>query len=124
MMGRAGQILVQRAMLKQEADRLHLQVSDDDLIRELKTGPFAQYLFPNGKFIGDDGYINFIQEAIGQDMSRADFEDPGEGRYGAAAAAGADHRRSDRIRCRGAGCLSGPGNQGEVRLRGSVRRTT
>jgi peptidyl-prolyl cis-trans isomerase D len=74
MMSRAGQILVQRAILKQEADKLHLQVSDEDLIRELKTGPFAQYLFPNGQYIGDDAYINFIQQAIGPDMSRSEFE--------------------------------------------------
>jgi peptidyl-prolyl cis-trans isomerase D len=72
MMGRSGQMLVQRAILKQEADRLHLQVSDDDLRRELQTGPFAQYLFPNGKYIGDDGYINFVQAAFG--MSRSEFE--------------------------------------------------
>jgi peptidyl-prolyl cis-trans isomerase D len=74
MMSRAGQILVQRAILKQAADQMHLQVSNEDLLRELKTGPFAQYLFPNGKYIGDDAYINFIQEAIGPDMSRSDFE--------------------------------------------------
>jgi peptidyl-prolyl cis-trans isomerase D len=74
MMNRAGQILVQRAILKQEADRLHLQVSNEDLRRELSTGPFAQYLFPGGKFIGNDAYINFIQEAIGQDQSIASFE--------------------------------------------------
>jgi peptidyl-prolyl cis-trans isomerase D len=74
MMSRAGQILVQRAILKQAADQMHLEVSDQDLLRELKTGPFAQYLFPNGKYIGDDAYINFIQEAIGPDMSRSDFE--------------------------------------------------
>jgi peptidyl-prolyl cis-trans isomerase D len=74
MMGRAGQVMVQRAILKQEADRLHLQVSDADLVRYLKTGPLAEYLFPNGKYIGDDGYINFIQMAIGQDVSRTEFE--------------------------------------------------
>src|ERR1035441_3412911 len=75
MMNRAGQILVQRAILKQEADRLHLQVSDDDLKRELQTGPFSQYLFPGGKFIGNDAYINFIQQAIGQEQSIATFEE-------------------------------------------------
>ena len=69
---RAGQALVQRAILKNEADRLHLQVSDDDLRRELETGPFAQYLFPNGKFIGDEGYMNFVQSAF--QISRSDFE--------------------------------------------------
>jgi len=69
---RAGQILVQRAILKHEADRLSLQVSDEDLRRELQTGPFAQYLFPNGQYVGDDAYINFVQSAF--QTSRADFE--------------------------------------------------
>lgn len=69
---RAGQILVQRAILKNEADRMHLQVSDEDLRRELQTGPFAQYLFPGGNYIGDDAYINFVQSAF--QTSRGDFE--------------------------------------------------
>jgi len=72
MMSRAGQVLVQRTILKQEADRLHLQVSDNDLRRELQTGVFAQYLFPNGKYVGDEQYINFVQSAFG--TSRGDFE--------------------------------------------------
>jgi peptidyl-prolyl cis-trans isomerase D len=72
MMDRSGQILVQRAMLKQEADRLHLQVSDEDLVRELKTGAFAQYIFPNGQYIGDDRYMDFVQNAFR--ISRSEFE--------------------------------------------------
>jgi peptidyl-prolyl cis-trans isomerase D len=72
MMQRSGQVLIQRAMLKQAADRLHLEVSDEDLKRELRTGPFAQYLFPNGQYIGDDNYINFVQTAFG--TTRSDFE--------------------------------------------------
>src|SRR3984893_1921864 len=71
---RAGQILVQRAILKHEADRMNLQVSDEDLRRELRTGPFAQYLFPNGNYIGDDAYINFVSTAFGNQLSRAEFE--------------------------------------------------
>jgi peptidyl-prolyl cis-trans isomerase D len=71
---RAGQILVQRAILKHEADRMNLQVSDEDLRRELQTGPFAQYLFPNGKYIGDDAYINFVSTAFGNQLSRSEFE--------------------------------------------------
>ena len=71
---RAGQILVQRAILKHEADRMNLQVSDEDLRRELQTGPFAQYLFPNGKYIGDDAYMNFVQSAFGSQLSRSEFE--------------------------------------------------
>jgi peptidyl-prolyl cis-trans isomerase D len=69
---RAGQILVQRQVLKHEADRLNLQVGDEDLRRELETGPFAQYLFPGGKYIGDDAYMNFVQNFF--QVSRADFE--------------------------------------------------
>jgi peptidyl-prolyl cis-trans isomerase D len=72
MMSRAGQIMVQQAILKHEADRLHLQVSDEDLRRELRTGQFGQYLFPNGKYIGDDAYINFVQTYF--QLSRAEFE--------------------------------------------------
>jgi peptidyl-prolyl cis-trans isomerase D len=69
---RAGQILVQRAILKHEADRMNLQVSDEDLRRELQTGPFSQYLFPNGNYIGDDAYMNFVQNAF--QTTRGDFE--------------------------------------------------
>ena len=72
MMDRAGQMLVQRAILKQTADRLHLQVSDEDLRRELRTGAFAEYLFPNGKYVGDDAYINFVQTYF--ETSRPEFE--------------------------------------------------
>ena len=69
---RAGQVLVQRAILQREADKMKLQVSDEDLRRELQTGPFSQYLFPNGQYIGDDGYMNFVQSNF--QTSRADFE--------------------------------------------------
>jgi peptidyl-prolyl cis-trans isomerase D len=69
---RAGQVLVQRQILKNEADRLNLQATDEDLRRELETGPFAQYLFPGGKYIGDDAYMNFVQNFF--QVSRADFE--------------------------------------------------
>jgi peptidyl-prolyl cis-trans isomerase D len=72
MMQRAGTMLVQRAILKHEADRLHLEVSDEDLRRELQTGQFARYLFPNGQYIGDDKYINFVQTYF--QLSRSDFE--------------------------------------------------
>ncbi|HXC94388.1 MAG TPA: peptidyl-prolyl cis-trans isomerase [Edaphobacter sp.] len=71
---RAGQILVQRAILQHEADRMNLQVSDEDLRRELRTGPFAQYIFPNGNYIGDDAYIDFVSRAFGNQLSRAEFE--------------------------------------------------
>jgi peptidyl-prolyl cis-trans isomerase D len=60
-MSRAGQIMVERTVLQHEADRLGLQVSDQDLKNYLQNGPYSQYLFPNGKFVGDDAYINFVE---------------------------------------------------------------
>lgn len=69
---RIGQQQVERAVLAHEADRLGLQVSDDDLRRELQTGPLSQYLFPNGKFIGEDHYMDFVQSYFG--VSIAEFE--------------------------------------------------
>jgi peptidyl-prolyl cis-trans isomerase D len=70
---RAGEYLVQQAILRQEADRLGLEVSKDDLVRELQTGELSQYLFPGGKFIGDDKYIDFVESNY--QTSVADFED-------------------------------------------------
>ena len=64
-MSQAGQQQVERAVLVKEADGLGLQVSDNDLAKELKNGPLGQYLFPNGEFIGADKYANFISQQFG-----------------------------------------------------------
>jgi peptidyl-prolyl cis-trans isomerase D len=71
-MARAGQIQVERAVLQREADRLGLQVSDEDLKSFLKSGPYSQYLFPGGNFIGEDQYINFVETYFR--LPIADFE--------------------------------------------------
>jgi peptidyl-prolyl cis-trans isomerase D len=63
-MGRAGTLEVERNLLRREADRLGLEVSDADLTHYMQTGPYAQYLFPGGKFIGKDQYINFVTSAF------------------------------------------------------------
>jgi peptidyl-prolyl cis-trans isomerase D len=60
-MSRAGQLEVERAVLQHEADQLGLRVSDDDLRQYLQKGPYAQYLFPGGTFIGQEQYIDFIE---------------------------------------------------------------
>jgi peptidyl-prolyl cis-trans isomerase D len=62
LLSRIGQQQVERAVLKQEADRLGLQVSDQDLLNFLRSGPYSQYLFPDGKFIGEDHYIDFVEQ--------------------------------------------------------------
>src|SRR5579875_2553120 len=64
-MSQAGQQQVERAVLVREADRMGLQVSNDDLAKELKNGPLGQYLFPNGQYIGDEKYANFISQQFG-----------------------------------------------------------
>lgn len=70
--GRVAQQQVERQVLLHEANRLGLQVSDDDLRRELRTGALSQYIFPDGKYIGDDKYLNFVQSSF--QMSVSDFE--------------------------------------------------
>ena len=69
----AGQSLVSRAILKIEADKLGLGVSDGDLIAFLHQGQLGAVLFPGGKFIGDEAYMGIIQNQIG--MTREQFEE-------------------------------------------------
>ena len=69
---RAGQQQVERAVLVREADRLGLQVSNEDLRRELQSGPMSQYLFPGGNFIGTEKYEDFVQQYFG--ISVVQFE--------------------------------------------------
>jgi peptidyl-prolyl cis-trans isomerase D len=63
-MSRAGQLEVERAVLEHEADHLGLRVSNDDLRGYLQHGPYAEYLFPGGTFIGQAQYINFVESAF------------------------------------------------------------
>jgi peptidyl-prolyl cis-trans isomerase D len=71
LINRAGQLQVERKVLQHEADRLGLQVSDADLASYLKNGPYAEVLFPGGKFIGQDHYVDFVEQ---YGLSVTDFE--------------------------------------------------
>ena len=71
-LARVGQQQVERVVLVREADRLGLQVSSDDLRRELQTGPLSQYLFPGGQFIGTTKYEDFVGQFFG--ISVVQFE--------------------------------------------------
>ena len=64
--------VIQEKILKIEADRLGLAVSDADLLSVMHEGELGQTFFPGGKFIGNDAYINFVQ-SIG--YTRSGFED-------------------------------------------------
>ena len=57
------QLIMQKAMIA-EAHRMGLKVTDDELRNELQHGPFAQVLFPNGQFIGQDAYENFVSQQL------------------------------------------------------------
>ena len=71
---RAAQQLIQTAMLKHQADKMGLAVTDNDLRGELKTGQFGEYLFPNGTFIGDDQYANFISTQFNMSVEKFESE--------------------------------------------------
>src|SRR5580692_6360304 len=54
--GQVGQQLVEQAVLLQEAGRLGIRASSDDVRQFLQTGETGKVLFPNGKFIGNAAY--------------------------------------------------------------------
>ncbi len=70
--GQVGEQLVQQAVLLQEARKLGIRANNDDVRQFLQTGPYAQVLFPNGKFIGEDAYANLLAQ---HELSVNDFED-------------------------------------------------
>jgi peptidyl-prolyl cis-trans isomerase D len=72
MMQRVGQGLVQQRIELAEAQKLGIVVTDEDVRRFLHTGVFGQILFPNGKYIGDQQYTQFVSDQIG--LSRDKFE--------------------------------------------------
>lgn len=73
MMSQAGQMLIQQQILLNEAQRLGLTVTDEDVRRFLHTGMWGEVLFPGGKYIGDAQYANFVSQQFG--LSRDKFED-------------------------------------------------
>ena len=72
MLPQAGQALIQRKILQMQADKMGLKISDADLANQLHQGQIGQVLFPNGVFIGQDKYMNIIQDQTG--MTIAQFE--------------------------------------------------
>src|SRR5205085_12571024 len=54
------------------ADRMGLRVSDAELRDELHSAQFGQVLFPNGTFVGQEAYEDFVAQNFG--MSKTQFE--------------------------------------------------
>jgi peptidyl-prolyl cis-trans isomerase D len=72
LMSQAAQSLIQREILLEQADKLGLKVTPDDIRRELREGPWSQYFFPKGQFIGQDRYADFVDQNF--HLSTANFE--------------------------------------------------
>lgn len=59
--GQAAQELINEKALVAEAHRLGLHAGDDELREDLEHGQLGPELFPNGKFIGQEQYEEFVQ---------------------------------------------------------------
>src|SRR5271156_6580058 len=58
----AAEHLIDEKALVAEAYRMGLRVSDDELREELQHGQLGSLLFPDGKFIGQEQYEEFVQQ--------------------------------------------------------------
>ena len=68
-----GQQLVQQKMLLQEAHKLGIYATDDDVRHILTTGPNARVLYPDGKYIGDEAYRRLVDENMHESIDQ--FQD-------------------------------------------------
>ncbi len=68
-----GQQLVEQEVLLEEADRLGISATNEDVVNYLHTGPTGAVIFPNGKFIGDQQYTALVNNRL--NISVAEFED-------------------------------------------------
>ncbi len=62
LMQQAGQVVIQQHIMLDEAHRLGITASDDDVRKFLHSGMWGQYLFPEGKYIGDSQYAEFVSQ--------------------------------------------------------------
>ena len=70
---RVGEQLIQQQILLDEADKLGITATDDDVSKFLQTGQAGQVLYPSGKFIGTDAYTNLVATRF--NMTVPEFED-------------------------------------------------
>ncbi len=68
----AAEPLINEKVLVAEARHLGLRVSDDELREDLQHGQLGTILFPEGKFIGQEEYENFVQR---NDLTVPQFEE-------------------------------------------------
>src|SRR5689334_15405327 len=70
--GQAAQQLINQKGLVNEAKRMGLRATNDDVLDELQHGRFSATFFPNGKFIGQAQYEALLQNA---ELSVPQFEE-------------------------------------------------
>ena len=70
---RAGQQLIQKQILLDEAEKLGIRATSEDVRQYLQTGSAGQVLFPGGKFIGEDQYASLIATRF--NLSVPEFEE-------------------------------------------------
>jgi len=68
----AAQQLINEKVIIAEARHMGFRASDEEVRDELQHGPLSQYLFPDGNFIGQDGYEDFVSRNF--EMSIPQFE--------------------------------------------------
>jgi len=71
-MAQAGQQLILQKILLAKAAGMGIAATDDDVRNFLKTGQLGGFLFPNGQFIGDDKYKQFVSQNF--NMTIDDFQ--------------------------------------------------
>src|SRR5208282_4902471 len=69
--GRAAEQLINDKVMIAEAHRMGLRVSDEEVRDELQHGQLASMLFPDGKFVGQEAYEDFVQR---NDLTVPQFE--------------------------------------------------
>src|SRR5271154_5709661 len=67
----AAEQLINEKALVDQAERMGLRASDEELRQELRQGQIGSILFPDGKFVGQEEYENFVQR---NDMTVPQFE--------------------------------------------------
>jgi peptidyl-prolyl cis-trans isomerase D len=72
LMQQAAQGMITTKAIVYEADRMGLAVTDDELRDFLHQGQLGQLLFPNGNFVGQQAYEQFVQSQF--NLGVQDFE--------------------------------------------------
>ena len=68
---RAAEQLINQKAIVAEAERMGLRVSNEELVDEMQHGQLASMLFPDGKFVGQEAYADFVQR---NDLTIPQFE--------------------------------------------------